>query len=549
MFKPTIAQRLWIWGGVSGFLFFIAVAFGWFGLYQAKEAMREVHEVNIATLGRLEDIQQHLLANRRLIPLAFQLDPEGGLASAHDRALNYYLELIDRNLAQIDRLRSELGDNLHDERERELFENFQARYKDWFIEVDEVLASLRTGAFRVTYMSAFVQGGEPAGDALTAALDDLFAHQREVTAEMYLTAQQRYESTIAAYLALSVIGTLFGASIALLTLRRLRTAFGLASRVARTIAAGDLSVEVPTLEGDEFGVLLGEVALMRDNLHGLIDDLRREVQTLGVEAGQMSDIASTASERALHQEEALGHMSEAASALVDAIDQVEAHATTSLQTTEQSSARAQDSRRFIRSMAEEMQRVAEVVGTTAEQVSDLQQLSQRISGVVAVIREVAEQTNLLALNAAIEAARAGEQGRGFAVVADEVRKLAERTATSTQEIVATINDIQQRTHSVADGMKLVVERVASGEVLSREAEQSVESIRSGTDAVFSAVGSIGELIKAQAASTREIVDRIESVSTGTSELSVSARSSAQSAAGLDALARTLDQLTGRFRLA
>jgi methyl-accepting chemotaxis protein len=94
-----------------------------------------------------------------------------------------------------------------------------------------------------------------------------------------------------------------------------------------------------------------------------------------------------------------------------------------------------------------------------------------------------------------------------------------------------------------------VERVASGEELSRDAEQSVESIRSGTDAVFSAVGSIGELIKAQAASTREIVDRIESVSTGTSELSVSARSSAQSAAGLDALARTLDQLTGRFRLA
>ena len=548
MRQLTLVQRLLIWALVAGTLFFAAVGFGWFGMFQAKEALREVHEESLVALSRFEAIQTRLLNNRRLILLAFQLDPEGGLASAHERPLSHYLDLIDRNTEEVRALIETQRAHISDPEEQALFETFIARYDEWIYLVDDVLASLRTGAFRLTYMSAFVQGGEPAGEAAAEALAALHAHQAKLTADSYEAAQARYRLTVMAYLALSALGLILGALLAFTTLRRLRLAFGVASSVARAIAKGDLSVEVPNLGNDEFGVLLGDIGEMRDKLHVLIDHLRREVEQLGVQARQLSGMASSASEHASSQQEALARMSDAAAGLVRSIDQVEAHASASLQTTQSSFARTEDSQKFIRRMAEEMHRVSEVVDTTAAQVNGLDELSHRISGVVQVIREVAEQTNLLALNAAIEAARAGEQGRGFAVVADEVRKLAERTSASTAEITSTIADIQVQTRSVSGGMKQVVERVASGAALSREAGQSVEGIRVGTNEVFAAVGNISELIKAQAASTREILQRIDTVSSGTADLSASASRSADSAAGLDALARTLDELSGRFRL-
>jgi methyl-accepting chemotaxis protein len=549
MRQLTLAQRLLIWALVAGLLFFTSVGFGWFGLYQAKEALREVHETNLVALSRFESIKDHLQTNRRLVLLAFQLDPEGGLAPAHERPLSHYLAQIDHNTEEVSGLIEAHRAQIDDAQEKVLFDNFVARYDEWYAQVDDVLASLRTGAFRLAYMSAFVQGGEPAGEAAGDAIAALHDHQARLTAESYEAAQAQYRLIVTAYLALSAFGMVCGTLLAFTTLRRLRLAFGVASSVARAIASGDLSAEVPKLGNDEFGVLLADIGQMRDNLHRLVDDLRKEVQQLGVQARQMSGIASTASERAASQEEALGRMSHAATELVRSIDQVEAHATASLQTTQTSFARAEDSQQFIRRMAEEMHRVSDVVDATAAQVDGLDELSHRISSVVQVIREVADQTNLLALNAAIEAARAGEQGRGFAVVADEVRKLAERTSASTEQITTTIADIQTRTRSVSAGMRQVVERVASGATLSREADQSIESIRSGTSEVFAAVGNISALIKEQAESTREIVHRIDMVSNGTADLSASASRSAESAAGLDTLARSLDELSGRFRLA
>ena len=189
-------------------------------------------------------------------------------------------------------------------------------------------------------------------------------------------------------------------------------------------------------------------------------------------------------------------------------------------------------------------------GDTLQSSSNVQNLTQRaaqIGSIVQLIKEIAEQTNLLALNAAIEAARAGEQGRGFAVVADEVRKLAERTSNSTQEITAMIEKIQGGTRLAIQSMEAGVVRVGEGAALAERAGEAINQIKDGVGQVVSAVNEISESLKAQSASNSENAHKVESIARLSEENSNAFRETAKTVQYIDDLARNLGNLVGRFR--
>ena len=194
-----------------------------------------------------------------------------------------------------------------------------------------------------------------------------------------------------------------------------------------------------------------------------------------------------------------------------------------------------------------MQQVAEVVQSAAISIRELESLSDQITSVVYVIRDVAEQTNLLALNAAIEAARAGEQGRGFAVVADEVRKLAERTRTSSGEIDEMILKVQAGARTAASTMEAGVKKVMAGVVLSQKASHSILEIRSAQDMVMSSVDEIGRALQEQTTTSQEIAGRVELVSRGAEELNSSSQLTNQSVRELKDMAEKLNSLAMRFK--
>jgi methyl-accepting chemotaxis protein len=206
----------------------------------------------------------------------------------------------------------------------------------------------------------------------------------------------------------------------------------------------------------------------------------------------------------------------------------------------QTDANARGGNDLITNTETELQRVSSSARDASDKVTLLEESSQRISGIVQVIRDVAEQTNLLALNAAIEAARAGEQGRGFAVVADEVRKLAERTAQATLEISQVINTVQQNVRSARDAMLQTGSRVEGSVALARDASHSIGEISNGAHHVLGAINDISDALKEQSAASNDIAIHVERIA----QMAEENRSATTQAAST---ARTLDKLASDSR--
>lgn len=550
MFKSiTIAQRLWLWALLATLLFVVAVGFGVYGLQQARDSLRTINEDNLATLLTFGDIQHRLDESRRLALLAIQHDPDGPLMAAFDRSVEVTLGTIEANNRALAEHWSAFRQRALSPEEEQAAAAFDAQYGIWSEELTVLLESLRAGDFRLPGIISFLRVAEPAGSAAGAELGKLQAVQQAMAEQAYEAAQQRYRNTVFAYLLLAVVGVIAGSATAVTTLTRLRRAFAQAASSMQAIAGGDLSQPIVIHGRDEFALMLGDIAAMRDSLHGLISQMRVLVQRVSREAAHLSESAELASQATQQQADAVRGISSAVEQLSGSIGEVENHVGLSRDITQHSAGRSGKSEGFIRDMAQEMNRISDVISDTAVHIHELEVFSGEISEVLNVIRTIAEQTNLLALNAAIEAARAGEQGRGFAVVADEVRLLAQRTGRSIGEIDLTIQRIQEGTRAVVDGMGRVVLRVRDGVNLAHEAGDSVAQIRSGTDDVIRSVDTIAVVIDEQVRVTREMVARVENVSAGTGALSASAGRSALAAADLEQLARALDQLSERFNVA
>ncbi|RKT60724.1 methyl-accepting chemotaxis sensory transducer with Cache sensor [Azonexus fungiphilus] len=343
------------------------------------------------------------------------------------------------------------------------------------------------------------------------------------------------------------IGGFIAVSLLLVSRSIIRTLGGdpaAASAITRRIAAGDLSSPVDCPPGEN---LLADIRAMQDTLRTMISTIVSNAEHVASAADQLLNASEEVADRARQQSDAASSMAASVEEMAVSIDQVKENAGEAHGISQQSAVISEEGAGVIHTAASEMRKISEAVQASSEIVEDLGRQSDQITSIVNTIREIADQTNLLALNAAIEAARAGEQGRGFAVVADEVRKLAERTSLSTTEIAEMVTKIQNGTRSAVGSMQSGVAKVSKGVELANQAGDSIERIRDGAQRVTFVVNGISDSISEQSQASNDIAQKLETIAQMSEESAIAVRHTADAARRLHTLSGELHEAVARFR--
>ena len=518
------------------------IQIGAVGLYAASKtesAMESVYYEKMKPLMRLAAIAKANLGNRLAIANA-TIQPEN---------MADYIQVVEKNKELIDKRWEAFMVSVTDEENKALAAKF-AEVRGRFVEegIKPALAAMRANnAAEIRRIQ--IEHVNPLYAPLFEALDALIEVEKRDAKKLYEESAATYENMRMLSIVLILIGAVLLGALGLSIIRGVhRSVDELRGVMVKMSADGDLMARARIYGQDEIGQAATAFNALIDGFAGIIRQVIGHAGTVSGTAAQLSAATSQISQGSQAQSEAAASTAAAVEQITVSINSVAANTEDVRKLSEKSLSQTRQGNQNVTEMIGEIHSVQEAVNQIAGSVKEFVDSTRAIAGMTQQVKEIADQTNLLALNAAIEAARAGEQGRGFAVVADEVRKLAEKSAQSANEIDRVTNSLNQKsTHveeTVQAGLRSLQATQEHIERVSVVLTEAGEAVTQSSHGVSDIAASVGE----QSVASSEIARHVEQIAQMSEENHAAVESNTQDIVRLEQLAHELQAAVSRFKV-
>ena len=518
------------------------------GMHTSNAVTERMYNNMLLPIDKLGDINNHMHNARAQLLLALQHEPGSAFEKAHDHPSSMHFDVVDKSVSimrerladyqrmpmskEQQRLSTELQNKLSDYLNNGVLPTLNAMRQGDYAGGNQILLTRLNPAFMTTYDS----------------LRNLVESEESAAKLSFQNSEKQFERLVA-MIGLALVTALFlAAFLALATVSGITKAVRELQVGGQQLADGNLGYRVTYQGRDELGEIACSFNAMASRFHHTIQELKGAVEQLAAAAEQTAQISTQTSDGIRRQQLETDQVATAMNEMSATVQDVAGNAASAARAAQEADQQSESGKNVVHQTIASIDSLASEVEHAATVIHELEADSAGISSVVDVIRSIAEQTNLLALNAAIEAARAGEQGRGFAVVADEVRSLASRTQQSTSEIQTMIEKLQGGANRAVAVMQSSCSKAQAGKQQVTSAGHMLDQISNAVATINDMNAMIASAAEEQSSVAEEINRNVTSVSQIAEETSEASRQNVATSTQLAALASQLQRLVHMFRL-
>ncbi|WLH30542.1 methyl-accepting chemotaxis protein [Pseudomonas canadensis] len=515
---------------------------GVFALNQMSKIRAATEDITLSSVPSIRALDEFTQLTLRLRVLSYRL-----LTNREPEVQQKTLEAFELRNQQIRTAQGIYEKLIESSEERSTYDEY-VRLLGQYHQIEERMKSLSRASqveeLRTLLNTELLSNSEQVNAVLTRLLDI----NNKMALATNKDAEDQYNMAFNMVVSLLVIATLLTLLFAWLLTRSITLPISQALEAAEEVAEGNLTRPIKVDGNDEAGRLLAAMAKMQDKLRDTLQRIAGSATQLASAAEELNAVTDESARGLTQQNNEIEQAATAVNEMTSAVEEVARNAVSTSEASRNATTSAGDGRDLVQETVSAIERMSGDVQATATLIGDLANESRDIGKVLDVIRGLADQTNLLALNAAIEAARAGEAGRGFAVVADEVRALAHRTQQSTSEIERMIGSIQAGTEHAVDSMRNSTERAESTLNIAKGAGMSLDTINTAIVEINERNLVIASAAEEQAQVAREVDRNLVNIRDLSVQSATGASQTSAASSELSRLAVDLNGMVGRFRL-